>query len=330
MRPRVLLLMFLALVAGCQPQRPDQLHIADSTPMVPSNPAYHWVQSVTSDATRAGFRPKVFGSSVLGSDIEREEQTILGLLQINVSSGEDVMRHSDLLRVLRLPFVFDSAAELRCLVDRTDLLARANAQTEPHGLTVIGIVFVGGMSGLFTSEQAVRAPADLAGLRVRALDRTQVETLEALGAAPVKVPWEEIQAALQTGIASGYVNPPSVALQFRHQRDLNHFLALEMFPGFRFVTASTRWLNGIAPHRHAAIMASLARNSAANFALVQARQQQDMKQLEKSGIAVTRLSVSDRDAFAQRAQAVYGALADASAIAQVKAMLARECKGDAI
>jgi TRAP-type C4-dicarboxylate transport system substrate-binding protein len=187
-------------------------------------------------------------------------------------------------------------------------------------------VFVGGMSGLFTVDKPVTAPGDLAGLRIRALDRTQVETLSALGAAPVKVPWEEIQAALQTGIAAGYLNPAGVALQFRHQRELRHFLALDMFPGFRFVTASTQWLDRQPPERLAALRASIARNADANFALVQARQSADLKQLAAQGITVRRLTGPARSAFARRAQSAYQELADARAVAQVRAMLAQHCR----
>jgi TRAP-type C4-dicarboxylate transport system substrate-binding protein len=316
----------LALLAACTPaDQPPTVHIADSSAMVPTNPIFHWTEAVRADLERAGFRTQMFGSSTLGSDIEREEQTMLGLLQINISSGEDVMRYSDLLRTLRLPFLFDHAGQLRCLLKETDLLARANAETEPHGLTVLGIVFAGGMSGLFTTDVAVKTPADLAGLRIRALDRTQVLSLAAIGASPVKIPWEEIQAALQTGIASGYLNPPGIALQFSHDRDLRHFLALDVYPGFRFVTASTKWLRGLSPSERAALEDSVARASSANYIHVQAKQAEDLARLATKGVEVVRPDPGIRADFAARAAGAWDALADPDSVAQVRALVSRHC-----
>lgn len=321
------LLAGLALLSACMPSnQPPAVHIADSTAMVPTNPIFHWTEAVRADLERAGFRTRVFGSSTLGSDIEREEQTMLGLLQINISSGEDVMRYSDLLRTLRLPFLFDNPGQLRCLLDGTDLLARANAETEPHGLTVLGVVFVGGMSGLFTTDVAVTSPTDLAGLRIRALDRTQVLSLAAMGASPVKIPWEEIQAALQTGIASGYLNPPGIALQFSHDRDLRHFLALDVYPGFRFVTASTKWLKGLSPAERASIEESIARASSANFARVQAKQAEDLARLKAKGVRVVQPDAGVRADFAAQAAGAYDELADPAAVAQVRALVVRHCR----
>jgi len=64
-------------------------------------------------------------------------------------------------------------------------------------------------------DSEVRAPSDLAGLKVRVAGATAAEVAEALGATPVQMPINQVYNALQTGLIDGVITGSSTLTDFK-------------------------------------------------------------------------------------------------------------------
>jgi TRAP-type C4-dicarboxylate transport system substrate-binding protein len=122
-----------------------------------------------------------------------------------------------------LPYLYDSLAHL----DRADaaggLLAKVNEGVTPKGARVVALVAVGGGTGIFNTKREISKPDDMADLRMRGLDENQMKLFKSWGTNGVVITMPEVANALQTGIASGYINPPFVPFLFGHGAILKYY-----------------------------------------------------------------------------------------------------------
>ena len=89
----------------------------------------------------------------------------------------------------------------------------------PKGARVVSLVAVGGGTGIFNTKHEITKPDDMADLRMRGLDENQMKLFRSWGTNGVVITMPEVANALQTGIASGYINPPFVPFLFGHGVD---------------------------------------------------------------------------------------------------------------
>ena len=324
--------LYAAVVAGAlavpggAPAHARPVHIGMSTALVESNPVAVWAHALQDELGRHGIQTRVFPGSTLGSELERDEQVILGLLPINISGGQDVTQYSPLLRSFRMPFLFRETAEVDCLMHRTGFLDLVNAATRPRGIEVVDVVTVGGMASLFTSGGPIDSLKTLRKQRIRAMDRYQVSTIESWGASSVQIAWEEVTTALQTSVVDGYLNPPSVPLAFRHTRHLRHMLTLDLFTGIRFVTLSAKWSDGLDDAARAAWEAAIVSARRANRAFAAARRREDLDGLRAMGVTIYEPDAEFLAELAASVSWMYEDLLGSDTMNTVMDLLENECR----
>ena len=76
---------------------------------------------------------------------------------------------------------------------------------------------------LIMRDRTVRAPADLAGLKLRVAGATSAEVVEAMGATPVQMPIGQVYNALQTGLIDGVVTGSSTLSDFKLDEVANSY-----------------------------------------------------------------------------------------------------------
>ncbi len=105
-------------------------------------------------------------------------------------------------------YMFESQAHQRAVLDSPDMGGVWTEQLlERGGLRVLSSFFYG-TRNVTTKETPVRSPADLAGLKLRAVPNAMsLATVTGLGAAPTPVAWPETFQALRQGIVDGQENP---------------------------------------------------------------------------------------------------------------------------
>jgi TRAP-type C4-dicarboxylate transport system substrate-binding protein len=99
----------------------------------------------------------------------------------------------------------------------------------------------------------------MADLRIRALDENQMKLFKAWGTNGVVITMPEVANALQTGIASGYINPPFVPFLFGHGSILKFYTAANVSQPLRVAMVSEDWYKKLPADRKAAFDAGVAR-----------------------------------------------------------------------
>ena len=260
-----------------------------STALVESNPVAVWAFVLQEELERHGIRTRIFPGSTLGSELERDEQVILGLLPVNISGGQDVTQYSPLLRSFRMPFLFRETGEVDCLMHRTGFLELVNAATRPRGIVVVDVVTVG------RHGQTCSRPAD-PSTRSSRCGRKRISCNGPLPGTYDRKLGRLVRAGHVGGgnhcVAGhrwwdGYLNPPGVPLAFRHTRHLRHMLALDLFTGIRFVTLSAKWRDRLDDAVRSALDTALVKARHANRAFAATRRREDLEGLRSMGVTVS-------------------------------------------
>ncbi len=305
-------------VTGCSPAQPHQVRFAlAGTPNAGWNGVWIWMRACVDAMAKAGLATSLSTNAALGREEDRTELTGLGLLNLNDAGISEATALSETYVVAQLPFLFRDLVHFEQLLKDQSFLSEVNDKLARAGLVLIDAAFLGGMSGLFTTQRPVRTIEDMRGLRLRAMDRRDLVLIETFGASGVQVAWEETPQALQTGIASGYLNPPLAPVLFGHGAYLKYFTDLRIAPAHRLILASSKWMNSLGASEREAVEAAFAAGRAANRKWSQERLQSDLQLLKDSGIETVEVSQEARNTFRDVARTAYAAYAPKSVIDQV-------------
>lgn len=286
MRLFISLLLFGAAMWSPPPRAEDALDvkIGMSTPMdAQRNGSYVWVRALADSLERAGARVRIYPNSALGGDKERMDQVSIGVLEVNETGGDELTRLSPLFHAQR-PFEIESYEQMDRLLEDTDFLAEVNRELEDDDLILLDYAYTGAMVGLMTHGKPVYRIEDLRGMRLRILSAADLNLLEAWGVRGVRVAWEEVAQALQTGMVDAYLNPPIIAVMFGHGNVIDYFTDLRMGPSARSIVASRRWYQSLSPAMKAAFDAGVRDARAANRAWTTQAIARERALLEKTGI----------------------------------------------
>lgn len=274
-----------------------QVKIAlDSPPSMEASGSYVWAHTFSTYLNDHGIPAEEFQRGALGGDDELFDQISQGLLEVSLSPLSIVGSLDNLIYGMRLPYFFADQAEVDHALNEGGMLARINAATTSAGVRVMSVNSVGQATGIFNTKKPVNSVADMAGLRMRALDESQIDLYEAWGAAGTIVSWAEVPNALQTGVADGYMNPAFVPLLFGHTDFLKFFTDAGVSQSLRITIVSEDWYQGLSDADRATVDAAAGAATAANRAWL-TTQDSVLGKLEAAGVAIVRLDQAARDEF---------------------------------
>ncbi|MCC2112751.1 MAG: TRAP transporter substrate-binding protein [Hyphomicrobiales bacterium] len=267
--------------------------------------SYVWAHSFTEALNASGMPAKEFPRGSLGGEAEKLDQVSQGLLEISMSDVKSAGKIDKLIFGVSLPYLFADVAHLDRAVAGAKLMDRINAATTKAGVRVLALVAVGPASGIFNTKQPVASAADMADLRMRALDENQIALFKAWGTTGTIVSWKEVPNALQTGVADGYINPIFVPVMFGHTDFIKYFTDAGVSNAIRLALASEDWYQSLSDDEKAKVEAAAEKATAANRAWLTARLPVMRKEAEAAGISVTDLSPEARAEFEKLSRGVY-------------------------
>lgn len=110
--------------------------------------------------------------------------------------------------ILTAGYVFDDFAHQLAVLDHPDYGQAWSADLADRGGLVVLANYYFGARTLTTTDTEVRTPADLAGLKIRAVGNPlSLATISGLGANPTPLPLSELFQGLTQGIVDGQENP---------------------------------------------------------------------------------------------------------------------------
>jgi TRAP-type C4-dicarboxylate transport system substrate-binding protein len=276
----------------------------DSPPDLEGSGSYVWAHTFAEHLKANGMEAEEYQRGALGGDAELFDQTSQGLLEVSMSPLGIVGSIGDTIYGLRLPYFFKDMEEVdRAMIDG-GMLEVINAATTKEGVRVLAVDTVGQASGIFNTKKAVKSVSDMAGLRMRALDESQIELYKSWGADGTIVSWAEVPNALQTGVADGYLNPNFVPLLFGHTDFLKHYTDAAVTPSLRIAIASEDWYQGLSDAERATVDGAVSAANAANRAWL-GTQDGVMDKLRAAGVEIQILDDAARAEFREASASAY-------------------------
>jgi TRAP-type C4-dicarboxylate transport system substrate-binding protein len=247
------------------------------------------------------------GASLAQRDPARELLALRdGAADLAVGSALAWSAQLPALAVYAVPWIAPERADLAALVASPAITGELMRRTEAIGIVLLAVAPLGHRA-LVTTSKVVRAPGDLAGLRLRASGGPLVvETLAALGARPEAMSFAQAQEALaagrlegQDGMATGFVAARAPATGFRQLLRWGAFGDAMLFAVRRAV-----WDGWTDAQRRVALDAARKVAAAANAPAREAEAEQVLVAL---GMGDTRLTRAGHQAFATAAAATRAA-----------------------
>jgi tripartite ATP-independent transporter DctP family solute receptor len=129
-----------------------------------------------------------------------------------------------LISVTGMPFALNNVKAAYAVYDGPFGQALAADMERKTGLVVLGFGDAGGMHVLTNSRRPIHTPADMAGLKIRAIPGYKVldAMIRGLGAVPVNVSSREEFQSLEAMIVDGQTNPASVVQSRRYYYVQSH------------------------------------------------------------------------------------------------------------
>lgn len=196
----------IAALSACEPVMSGLLTGADAHPAdYPTVRAVEYMGRYLSEKTGGRLGIKVFAGGQLGNETDTLEITSFGGIDFNRVNFAPLNSVEPMTLPFSLPFIFDSVAHMRRVVD-SDVGDEVLAAMEPHGLIGLAI-YDSGARSFYNVKRPITAPADMAGMKIRVpASDLYVAMVNALGANAVPIPFGEIYQSLAQGVIDGAEN----------------------------------------------------------------------------------------------------------------------------
>ena len=272
--------------------------------------AERWANLVR-EKTEGRINIKVYpGTSLVGGDQTKEFTAIRqGVIDLAVGSSINWSPQIKQLNLFSLPFLMPDAKAFDALISGP-VAEDIFAILEKQGVVPLAIG-ENGWRELSNSKVNITSPADLKGLKIRVVGSPIfIDGFTALGANPTQMSWADAQPALATKAVDGQENPLSVFNAAKLHTIEQKYLTLwgYMADPLFYVVSKSVWNEWAESDR--AIVAEAARQAAAEN-LVDARTgitpEDDslLKEIEKNGVTITRLTEEQRKPFQDATRPVF-------------------------
>lgn len=292
----------------------EEIRLAVGCPAVPQCADWVWAEDVAKQLNDAGLEAKAYVGGALGKDPELVDQLSQGLLQFALTNFVMINEIDPRVQGFITPYMFDDMPHMFRALEETDLLAPISAKMEEQGVKIAALTGLGGTVGFFNTKKPIEKPADFEGLRMRAIDSSQMELLKNWGASGVVVDMPEFTTSVQQGMVDGYVNPPAVAFIFKHTDFLKYYTDAGAGTPFRSALMSKDWYDGLSTEDRAKVDEAVRQANLRNREWTEKAAAQELTQLEKLGVTVTKLTPEARAEFVERARKTWPLLMPADSV----------------
>ncbi len=243
--------MGLSLAVLCAPALAQEKYVLKFNHVLGPKEPYHqgftnWAKAVD-EKTKGGLKIEVFHSAQLGVEEDIIEQIRQGA---NIGQNTDSARLGNYIpgiAVMNGPYFVDTLEDVAKLRNLSTVKAWLDELAGKYGLKIVSFNWVQGYRHFFTNKP-IKTPADLKGLRIRTPPAPiWQESIRALGAAPVALPFGEMYPALQQkaidGVELVYNNIPAGRFYevLKYVNETRHIMLIN------FEAISAKFFNSLPP-----------------------------------------------------------------------------------
>jgi TRAP-type transport system periplasmic protein len=241
-----------------------------------------------------------YGSSQLGGDSEMIQKLKLGTIDMALPSTV-MSSQVDLFGVFEMPYIVKDRQHM-ARIEKEIFWAKLAPEAEKKGLKVLA-VWENGERHITNSKRPIKAPADLAGIKLRVPEgKWRVKMFQAYGANPSPMKFSELFTALQTGVMDGQENPFTQIYSAKLQ-EVQKYLSLSghVYTPAYLTVGKTKWES--LPPDVRKILEDTARETQAYVYEQAAKDDADLLgKLKQAGMQVNDV---DKDAFIKASGGIY-------------------------
>ncbi|MEH7113149.1 C4-dicarboxylate TRAP transporter substrate-binding protein [Neobacillus niacini] len=149
------------------------------------------------------LKMEVYPSAQLGTDDDVIEQAEQGVNVAVLTDGSRMGLYVKDMGVIGAPYLADNYEDVLKITQGDTFKTWEKALAEEHGIRVLSFNWYDGPRHFLTNEP-IEKPEDLKGLRIRTPGSpVWQESIKAMGATPIAMPWGEAYSAVQQGAIDG-------------------------------------------------------------------------------------------------------------------------------
>lgn len=188
---------------------------------------------------------QIFGNRQLGDDKQNLESTVAGTVQLSMASGVlfPLVTGRAALDAYQLPFLIKDYDHFTKLAT-SDVGQKILDDLAPAGLIGLSMVDIGQRN--FLSKKPITSLPDFAGVKTRIVPVPLHKAIwEAVGTAPVGLPYGEVYGALETGVLDAVEINVSSVLGENLWEVGKHFTLTGHYPWHSLVSANKAFFDGL-------------------------------------------------------------------------------------
>lgn len=263
---------------------------------------------------------RLFSGSQLGKDEDVLEQARAGANVAVLVDGGRLAEFAPELGILGAPYLVDDFDQMRKVVTSDLFESWVEKLRKASGHQILAFNWYQGHRHLLTNK-AVKAPADLAGIRMRTPGApVWMETIRAMGATPTPMGRTEVYSALQQGVIDAAEAQMPAVYGSRLYEVVDHITKTGHFFLITGLVTSANWFDTL-PEKYQKLVReeALAAGDFGSQLTIDSLAVYE-KKMKDSGVTITEL---DKTPFKEATKAVYEKLGLKDLRAQVDAVLAR-------
>ncbi|MEQ5818201.1 TRAP transporter substrate-binding protein [Halomonas sp. SCS19] len=238
------------------------------------------------ERTEGAVSVELYPANELGSPPEQLEQTVLGVVDMNLPTQGGLDKYVKAFGTVMTPFAFGSYEEAHSVLDGP-FFEWVAPQLEEEGLVMLSN-WEYGFRNITNSVRPIESPEDVDGLKLRTPPELQiVAALEALGASTAQIAFPELPNALNQGVVDGQENPISVIYHFNFDELQDHLaLTRHVYNSMVHVVNKDTWDSLSEDQQTIVREESVAASTMMRDAVI-AQEEKDIAALKERGMQVT-------------------------------------------
>lgn len=249
---------------------------------------------LVSERTGGEITVSIHPAGELGNDPAVLEGVRLGTIDIGQTGNPFYTRFEPKLNVLDLPFLFTDYDHAYKVIDG-EIGDSLLAELGKHGMQGLAFWEIG-FRKLTNSKRAVKAPADVAGLKIRTTPNpAHVQAFELLGAAPTPMAFTEVYLALETGTVDGQENPLNIIRSNKFQEVQDHLSFTDHAYTVSIVSMNKGRFDSLTAEQQQIVLDAAKEAATYQRQLNRDQAASDLAQIKEAGVAV--VEDVDREAF---------------------------------
>ncbi|BAT58599.1 C4-dicarboxylate-binding periplasmic protein precursor [Variibacter gotjawalensis] len=254
--------------------------------------------------TNGRVEVKLFPSGSLYKGLDLVQAILRGDAEMSTLTSAYWTALSPKLSVFELPYAFPERSAFYRAIDDAGFMESAYSDVEQKGAKIIAVLPYDHF-GFATRTKALRAPRDMAGLKMRGLGRTNSAILSSLGASPVSLNLVELSPALQQGVIDGLNAPIDIMLAYKWYESVKHITYAPAYLGFYPWMANAKWWSGLPPDLRKIIQETAIEVALRHRARSEAETDKAIEALRRHGVDVHVQTSEERGAWAEATSSVW-------------------------